>query len=66
MPEKKTPPSHSKADDIAALRLRRYMEKGPGAKPSKVPKPPSIEKLRAEIAKVPAKKAKKSRKGKKR
>lgn len=56
--------SRGVVDSIARLRELRYMTKGAGAKPQKAPAKPTIEKLRADVAKVtPApKKQKKSKK----
>ena len=50
----------------ARLRELRYMTRGPGAKSARPPKLPSIDKLRADIAKVPAKKKSKKKKARKR
>lgn len=61
----KKPEGRGVVDSIARLRELRYMTRGPGAKSARSPKLPSIDKLRADIAKVPAKKVKKkSKKGK--
>jgi hypothetical protein len=49
----------SKVDDIARLRLQRYMTRGPGAKRAKVQPKPTVEKLRTEIARVSKRKPKK-------
>jgi hypothetical protein len=57
----KKPDGRGVVDSIARLRELRYMTRGPGAKP--VPKP-SIDQLRADVAKVVAKKPK-ARKAKK-
>lgn len=43
--------------DIERLRLRRYYEKGPGAK--RAPAKPTVEQLRAKVAAVPATKKRK-------
>jgi hypothetical protein len=52
---------------IIRLRELRYMTRGPGAVRARPVKLPSIDKLRADIAMVPAKKSKKkSKKGKRR
>lgn len=45
--------------DIERLRLRRYYDKGPGAK--RAPAKPTVEQLRAKVAAVPAKKVKKKK-----
>lgn len=45
-------------DSIARLREIRYLTKGPGAKSPRAPKRPTIDKLRKDVAKVTAKKAK--------
>lgn len=64
MSEKKIGPVEA---SIARLRELRYMTRGPGAARARPPKLPSIDNLRADIAKVPAKKSKKkSKKGKRR
>lgn len=53
-------------DSIARLRELRYYTKGPGAK-HKAPAKPTVEQLRADVAKVAAKPAKpKKKKAKKR
>ena len=53
----------SKVDDVARLRLQRYMTKGPGAKHPRPVEKPSLEVLRSEVAKVAKKtKAKKAKK----
>ena len=58
MPDKdKKPSDRGVADSIAALRLKRYMTKGPGAKPTRAAAKPSVEALRSEVAKT-AKKTK--------
>jgi hypothetical protein len=61
-----TPKGRGVVDSIRALRERRYNEYGPGAK--RAPAKPSVEELRATVAKIPAKKAakKKAKKSKKR
>lgn len=47
--EKKGP---SKVDDIARLRLQRYMTKGPGAKRPRPVEKPSIAALKVEVDKI--------------
>ena len=49
-------------DSIARLRQIRYMTRGAGAKPSKAPATPTVEQLRATVAKVKPKKRNKSKK----
>jgi len=65
MPDKKET-GRGVVDSIAALRLKRYMEKGPGASSPRAPKKPTIDKLRAEVSKVVVKKSKKKSRGKRR
>ena len=55
----KKPAGRGVVDSIYALRLKRYNERGPGAK--REPKTPTIEKLRADVAKVKPKAAKKKK-----
>lgn len=54
MPDFKKPASRGVVDSIERLRLERYMTKGPGAKRAKAsPAPlPSVDQLRAQVAKV--------------
>lgn len=54
----KKPGDRGVADSIRALRERRYFEKGAGAK-HKTPAKPTVEQLRADVAKVKARPAKK-------
>jgi hypothetical protein len=65
MPDKdKKPSDRGVADSIAALRLKRWMDKGPGAKPAREPAKPSVDGLRDKVASV-GKKAK-AKRGKRR
>ena len=58
-------PSRGVVDSIAALRLRRYFERGAGAAPKRAPKAPTVQQLRVEVAKIAVKRTKKkSKKGK--
>lgn len=54
----KKPANRGVVDSIARLRELRYMTKGPGAK-HKAPAKPTVEQLRADVAKVKVKPAKK-------
>lgn len=61
MPEQKKPAGRGVVDSIAALRLRRYNEKGPGAARARPAKLPTVDQLRAKVAKVPVKVRKKKK-----
>lgn len=56
---KKKPADRGVVDSIAALRLMRYLEKGPGAKPARQTTRPSVDQLRSDVATVVKKAAKK-------
>lgn len=57
------PKDRGVVDSIRALRERRYMERGPGAKRSRTK--PSVEELRDAIARVPEKLGRKKKKSNK-
>lgn len=59
MSEKKMGPVEA---SIARLRELRYMTRGPGAKPARQAKAPTIEQLRADVAAVPPTKTKAQKK----
>lgn len=61
MADKPTEDKPSKVADIARLRLLRYNTRGPGAQRQPVTKA-VVDKLRDQIAKVPAKKSKRKKK----
>jgi hypothetical protein len=63
MPDNRKAADRGVVDSIARLRNLRYMTKGPGAKRA-APAKPTVDQLRADVAKVtvkPKKKAKKRR-----
>lgn len=57
----KKPADRGVADSIAALRLKRYNEKGPGAARAKPAARPTVDQLRSKVAKVAKKKPKAKR-----
>lgn len=59
---RKGPADRGVVDSIAALRLKRYYENGAGAAPSRAPATPTVDQLRAKVAKVKPKKRKKAKK----
>ena len=57
----KKPPTRGVVDSIAALRMGRYMTKGPGAKRAREPSKPTVDDLRGSLAKITKKKIKNRR-----